>query len=334
VSSLRSLKPIYACILKGYSVGLWRRRNIHIYVKHLTALDNADIDIEYLKFFENAKQYLPLEEDRLRELKDSGDWGKTEDLEIERLKSLIQNNVKSRGLVVLPSQLAIMDREIRKNRALLEKKEQKKVELVDVTAEIFAGKQLNEHYVSKCLYRSDDLQERLFSKEEWDGLRDEELSDLISVYNESMGALSKANLEEVAFSPFFLNAFFLCENLPLQFFGKSVCHLTCQQLDLFSLGIRFKNIFQDEENVPEEMTGAEVLNWAADKKSLEKNLDKSGIGDGDKNISVTGATKSDMEAMGLGHGPDTIDLAAEARKRGSNLSIQDIFELQHGKRPR
>jgi hypothetical protein len=144
---------------------------------------------------------------------------------------------------------------------------------------------------------------------------------------------SQINLKRVALSGFFLNNFYLCKENPFTFFGKPVVELTFHQTDLFAYGRYFKHILSEMKSTPppDMMEDPDKL---LDQYNIEQNKDSvlSPKGKEGTATTIVGATKEDLEALGLkdqAQDGEVIDLNKEAEKKGGELSMEDLMKL-HG----
>ena len=126
--------------------------------------------------------------------------------------------------------------------------------------------------------------------------------------------------------------YYLCKDNPFIFFGKPIVQLTYHQTDLFAYGRYYKHILQDMKNPPsqEVMQDPDRLLelYEIEKNQEERMGDKETTGTAS---TVVGATAEDLEALGMTKeaDPGAIDLNEEMRKKGGNLSMEDLIKL-HG----
>lgn len=139
-------------------------------------------------------------------------------------------------------------------------------------------------------------------------------------------------MKRIALSNFFLNNYHLCKDNPFIFFGKPLVELTYHQADLFAYGRYYKHILSEMKNppAPEIMQDPDRLLelYEIEKSQEERNDGKETTGTAS---TVVGATKEDLEVLGMTKDADpmAVDLNDEIRKKGGNLSMEDLIKL-HG----
>jgi hypothetical protein len=102
------------------------------------------------------------------------------------------------------------------------------------------------------LFKDSELKEPYLTQEEFDDLSFQELGELVKIYNESIQAFTEENIKKIAVNSFFLNAFLMCDNDPVKFYGKNVLDLTVYQMTLFSRGKYYKSILTEGSEPPSE----------------------------------------------------------------------------------
>lgn len=322
------LRLIYSEILRGYST--CRINDKNVYLKHLNSLDNADIDVKYTYHYDYAvSKGVSTNEEKLVFLDEQDEWKKKDEEKIKNLNDTIKRSLLSRKKILLPSQRDILTKEIESREKELNTLELEKMEKLGVTAESVAQKNVNDYYIFYCLYKDQEFSQNLFTEEEYDDLTDDDLLEVINEYNRKFTLLTQDNIKKIALSSFFLNPFSICDDKPLQFYGRPVCDLTYFQIDLFIWGIRFKNIMKKQDEIPEGIMKDpdKLIEWSEAKDDTKKNAEKLDLYNEDRNVTLPGATKKDLEDLGLTD-ENSIDLGKEARKKGGNLSFQDIIALE------
>ena len=156
---------------------------------------------------------------------------------------------------------------------------------------------------------------------------------LINFYNKSTDKFLSDNLKKISLSGFFTNLFYLCEDNAHVFFGKPLVELTFYQIELFGYGRYYKNLLQNAENpVPEGIKGDpdKIVEWFDSAKSAKETLEKSkNAGVDGSATSLVGATKQDLERLGLDNPSETVNLAKKAAEKGGRLTMEDMMKL-HG----
>ena len=126
----------------------------------------------------------------------------------------------------------------------------------------------------------------------------------------------------------FYGPYMQCCDKPTDFFGKATTLLTHYQLRLYSYTVMFKNILQSPEEIPFAIRKdpQKLMDWARNPKGREKArevLDKAGEG----GASLFGATKEDLQQLGVESGAGTVSLEQAAKKKGGSLTMEDLMKL-------
>ena len=105
------------------------------------------------------------------------------------------------------------------------------------------------------------------------------------------------------------------------------------QIELFGSGRYFKSLMeQSDANVPEEIKDnpEKIIEWFDSTKSAKEVLDKSrNAGQDGSATTLVGATKQDLERLGLSSPEETVNLAQKAAEKGGKLTMQDMMKI-HG----
>tara|TARA_Y100000592_G_scaffold17623_2_gene26514 strand:- start:3687 stop:4703 length:1017 start_codon:yes stop_codon:yes gene_type:complete len=328
------LRRVFTEVIRGFSK-ISSDKYDTFYIKHIDVFDSEEIDEkneEYLNYAKNKG--LPTEKQRLEQLKEDDLWSVDKQKEIDEITDYIKQLKLNKSKYFLKAQIDSVSQQIKDENEKLLKLIEEKFTLVGLTAEIFASKKINEYYIFNTLYKKEDLKNKLFTEEQFDELSEDDLLELIKMFNYNSSRFSQRNLKRIALSPFFLNDFYLCEDSPMNYFGKPLVELTYNQSELFSHAKQFKYILQELKHRPsaEVMSDPDKLIEVYEAgQNAEKVMSKM---DGDADAStVVGATKEDLERLGLKSSDDNsekgVDLAKEAAKKGGNLDMEDLIKL-HG----
>ncbi len=318
-------------VLRGYSI-ISDPTYGKIYVKHLTHFDAADLDEQYQEFYQRALRSYDTLENRLAYLEKEGLWSKSKEVEIIDPKKFIKGLEDNRSKLPLKSQRDKITKQIEIQQAELQKRELEKDELVGVTAELFANRKINEQYILTTLYKSAELTTRMFSDEEADDLDFHDINRLISIYNECIKQFGTNDLKKIAISADFLNSFYICDDNPFIFYGKAVIHLSFYQSQVFAFGRYYKHLLSDAGSKPPEEIADNpdaLVEWYESSKSARAILEKASKKGNTSAVSLVGATKEDLEYLGVSKTHDHMDIAAELSKKGGRLEMKDLLAL-HG----
>ena len=326
-----SLKVVFSEVLRGYT-SVESPSYKKICVKHFNNFDSAELDIRSQSFRDKAvKEGLPSRKDRIDYLVKEGVWTEKKNKEILNTKTNLAGLQKTKEKVFLQIHIDQANKEIEEAQMKLAIQERDKEELIGFTAEAYASRRINEHYMYNALLGED--QGKLFSKEEFDELGERQMVELIGMYNKSTKKFKSGTLKRISVSGFFTNLFYLCSDNPFVFFGKAVVELTFYQIELFGYGRYYKSMIENSENKPPEEISKDpekLVEWFESSKSARETLDKSKFaGQEGSATSLVGASKEDLKRLGLDNPNETINLAKKAAEKGGSLTMDDMMKL-HG----
>jgi hypothetical protein len=322
-----SYRKIFRDIVRGYSTAIFSDKQI--YIKHLSPHDQVELEEIQEKYFNIAlKRGVPTEEDMLEYLKSEGSWTHEDEEIISSKKAFISSLEKARTKITLKSQLDAQSKIIDREKAAVLQKELEKISLIGSTCEKYAGDRLNDFYIIKSFYKDAEFKNLLFSEDEFNEAEGEELKNIISVYNEVFSALSEENIQYTILEDFYSPYLSFAED-SMQFYGLPFCQLTYNQIRLIVYTRIFKNILDQNENIPDQVRQdpKKLLDYGSiSREERDKMRDKITQGDGS---TLVGASQEDYEYLGVDQGVGTVDLHEEAKKKGGTLDMDDLMKL-HG----
>ncbi|MAF26169.1 hypothetical protein CL634_11460 [bacterium] len=330
-----NLKLVFADVLKGYTMmkaPFFGEKDI--YIKHLNIFDDVKTDSMYNTFLEKAKsKKLPTEEDQKKYLDKEDIWKEKDDQEIVKLELYADNLRSTKSKLFLKTQIDNLRKQIEENDVKVFELKQEREKYMGFTAERYAAKRSNELYIRLAVYKDKSFETLAINEEEFDELSDVQLSEIVGCYNKATEYVTIKNLKKISLLPFFCNYFYLCDDNPQVFYGKPVIDLTFFQAEMFAFGRYFKALVQDAKASPPDDIRNDpdkLVDFYEARKNADEVLDK--IEERSKHeggaSSLVGATKEDLEALGYTTGgPNTIDLAKVAAKKGGTLSMEDFIEI-------
>ena len=334
-SSQSQLKKTYIDILNGYScIDRGGNGRGALYIKHLSIFESQEID-EINDFYKKKfiKEGMPTLEEKEKDLEKDKLWTKKERGRIQELTLYLKNLEATKSKLVLKSQIDLISLDARKSELELEKLLSERAELVGSTAESFADKKANDHYLMISLYSDPQLSKKKFTPEEFDEISEEELAQVSSSYSLLLNSFTPKNLKKISLSPFFVNSFCMVEDNPYQFYGKPMTELTFYQTDILLYGKYFRSLLSDMKNKPSQDVMDDpdkLIEYFNISKNTSKLMDKK-TKEGSA-TTIVGATSEDLKAMGLksgGANDNQIDLSKAAGKKGGALGMEDLLKL-HG----
>ena len=326
-----NLKVTFSEILRGYSLmDLPNQGKIRI--KHFNNFDSAELDIKNQFFYNKAvKEGLPTRKERIEHLLSEKIWTEEKSKKIFQLGSYIAGLRSSKSKVFLKVHIDQINNDLKKNQSELSSLTLEKEELIGFTADSYAARRINEHYMNNALLKESG--EKLFDPEEFEELEEDHLMRLIAAYNKSTEKFDSRSLKRLSLSGVFTNLFYLCENNAFSFFGKPLVQLTFYQVELFGYGRYYKSLLENSESKPPDEVVKDpdkMVEWFDSTKSAKEVLHKSkNAGAEGSATSLVGATKEDLKRLGLDNPAETINMAKKAAEKGGKLSMDDLMKL-HG----
>lgn len=299
----------------------------NLFLRHINLRDQRDI----ANVFERQKRraienHVPTEKDRLEFLKAEKHWTEDDELEILSKQDYLANLKQTKSQLELKSQKKALQTSIDEESEALEKLLFRRRELVGKTAEDFAHTLSNEEFVRNLLYVDQTCQQLRFSEDDFSQLERERLNELICEFNSANAKVSDDIIQELVLSDAF--SLYLGQvNAPYDFFAKPVTSLSVCQLKLLAYGKMFLNIFQNVENIPDNVRKSpkDLLDFVDTQKKREKNQQRGGKQH--QAMGMVGATKEDLES----YDPSAkkLDFGAELKKKGGKMSTEDIAKLMN-----
>ena len=326
-----SLKVIFSEILRGFTL-VDSQSHGKIRIKHFTNFDSAELDIKNKLFLDKAiNQGLPTRKDRIDYLLKENIWTEDKNKEILQSKSMLAGLKNSKSKVFLKVHIDNINEQMKKEQLKLAKLETEKEELIGFCAENYASRRINEFYMFNAILGPDG--DKLFKTDDFEDLEEDELVELIGIYNKSTHKFGSDNLKKISLSGFFTNLFYLCKDNAFTFFGKPLVQLTFYQIELFGYGRYYKSLMENSETkVPDDVKEdpEKLVEWFDSTKSARETLEKSkNAGQDGSATSLVGATKEDLQRLGLDNPDETINLAKKAAEKGGRLNMEDMMKL-HG----
>ena len=301
------------------------------YIKHLSALDQVDIDEikdEYYK--EAVSRGIPTQEELLKSLDEDGMWTKKEEAEIERLEVFITQLQNNKTQLVLKSQIDKQNESIQETRGKIAKLQAEKKSLLGVNAEDYSDKRSNDYYIIKSFYEDRGLEKLLFPNEsDFNELYSEDVQALVTCYNQTFLSFEELKIQEMILQDFYY-IYFPFSDDTVGFFGSPVVQLTYNQLKLIVYTKIFKNIFETNKHIPAKIKKDPValLDYGSISEDAKEKM-KSKLDSNQDGATLFGATEEDYEYAGLDKPSDKsgISLQKAAEKKGGSLSMEDLMEL-------
>ena len=257
-------------------------------------------------------------------------WDPEKDKEADRLKEMLKGMNRTKSKLFLQAQIDAIKKDIVDNEIKLSNILAEKESVIGFTAEEYANRRINEYYMHISIL--DEEGKQLFGENEFDELEQDQVNDIMQVYEKNNRKFKAEILKKISLADFFTNIFYLCEDNVFNFYVKPVIDLTFYQIEIYSYGRYFKSIIQNsEEKIPDHIVEDpdKLIEWAESSKNVKEVLEKSS-GDAESGASsIMGATKQDLAKAGIDENQDVIDLSQKAQEKGGRLTMEDMMKL-HG----
>jgi len=298
-----------------------------VFIKHKNVSDVVDYEIIFDNFLERATaRGLPTEEQVLEDLNTSEIWTEADEEYIRTQKQYIEGLRLSKGNLYVESAKESINRQLEEAERDLNDHLQKKRDLTANCAETYSYNRANDYYILRSFYKDKETNEPLYTEKEFEYLDNKILAQVITAYNDFHGKFSEEQIMELVVQDFYKIYYSFCETAT-DFFGAPVAKLTNFQLNLLIYTRIFKNIFEQNNDIPERMMKdpKALLDFAASADSREKaksQLNK----EGSAGASVVGATAQDLSDLGLASESQKT-MTQAAKEKGGSLSMKDLMDL-------
>ena len=320
-------RKIFRDVVRGYSTTTLDED--FIYIKHLTPHDQVELEeIEESYFNIALRKGVPTEEDMVMYLTSEGQWTDADEKVISDTTMYLESLKKALDKIILKRDMDRQRSIIKKEEQKLQEKQIQKINLIGNTCEKYAKERLNDFYMIKSFYKDKDLLIPLFGEDEFDQLENQDLKKIVSRYNDVFKSFNEENIQYTILEDFY-NPYLSFAEDSMQFYGKPFCNLTYNQIRLIVYTRVFKNIFDSNENIPENIRKdpAKLLDFGgSSKEERDKTKDKLNQGSAG---TLVGAKDEDYEYLGVDKPKGGVSLHEEAKKKGGTLNMEDLMKL-HG----
>ena len=312
-------------IIKGYSKR--RFRSSPIFIKHLGISEKAFFDYRFREFYEYAiSSGIPSEDEALKRAIEEQFWSQKEEDSIDISKKYIDRLILTKKNLIRKLEIESISNQIDEERQKLAKKLSERKDVIGKTAEEYASNRSNDYIIYESLFSDETLTKRVFTEADFEEMTYEDLVEYILFFNEYMDEYKEYNLQKIALLDFF-QPYYLVLDQPMQLWGKPMVYLSDFQVRTTIYGKIFKNIFETNEHIPDNVKNDpdklfEYTDRSKAKKTFEskqKNKDKASA------EAVFGATKEEIEEM-RGAGGKSLNQVMKGKKV---MNMEELMKL-HG----
>tara|TARA_Y100000310_G_C20629834_1_gene788012 strand:+ start:762 stop:1751 length:990 start_codon:yes stop_codon:yes gene_type:complete len=296
-----------------------------LFIKHLSALDQVELEVLEEKFYASAKaKGLPTEEESLKRLEEEQMWLPEDEAKITEQKKYIESLQNTKKQLYLKSEIENISQQLKEAEGPLVELEAGKSALVGQTCESYSRSRVSDHYVLDSFYKSKTLEKRAFLPQAMDEMPASDLYSIVRAYNERITVFTDLNIQTLTLQDFYSACYPFSDNV-MNFFNKPLFQLSTNQVKLIVFTRMFKNIFENYPKIPEAIrkNAEKIIDYvnAQDKaKDVVDNLDKDGAS------TVMGATNEDYEYLGYKKNPSGRSLNDMLKAKGGRMDMKDLVE--------
>jgi len=318
-----NFRYLFKDIVRGFSTVEFEEKEL--YIKHLSALDQVDLEEREEQFFTKAeKRGLPTEEETVARLKEEGMWTAEDQTKLKEQELYIESLENTRKQLYLKHEIEDNVKQTSEAKAEVVKLHIVKDDLIGQTCEKYARTRVSDHYILESFYNDIELKQPTYLEEGIDDLGQSELIGVIRCYNNKILNFTEVNIQSVILQDFYSPYFPFCDNV-MNFFNQPLFDLSVNQVKLIVFTRMFKNIFESYPKMPEAIKkdAEKIIDYvnSQDKaKQVVENLDKDGAS------TVMGATKEDYEYLGYKQNPSGRSLSDMLKEKGGRMDMKDLME--------
>ena len=319
-----TLRKVFCEIAQGYTPVTVGEKDAVI--RHLKQRDQYDLECHREEIYNKAKASgLPTEEEALEVLIEGEVWSHKEENEIGDMKKYVENLEDTKKNLIIPSQIENINKDIEEGRQKLNDLSAKRKSLLAETCESYAAKKNNDYSIYLCLYQPQDHNLRFFTWDEFCEMPKVTLGELFTEYVKATQHLNPENIKYLSISSVFALYYNILGGKNLhKLFDCPAYELSFYQLNLLNFAKILHSILENVEGIPSEIKKEpdDLLAYAESKRKNKNIVEKS---KGKQGFSVMGATKKDMDEMGVS---DELAVSPfELAKNKGSLTLEDFQDF-------
>ena len=318
-----NFRYLFKDIVRGFSSVEFEEKEL--YIKHLSALDQVDLEEREEQFFTKAeKRGLPTEKETVARLKEEGMWTAEDQTKLKEQELYIESLENARKQLYLKHEIEDNVKKTSEANIKFVKLSMVKDDLIGQTCEKYARTRVSDLYILKSFYNNLELKEATYKEEEIDDLGQRELMGVIQCYNNKILSFTEKNIQSIVLQDFYSPYFPFCDNV-MNFYNQPLFDLSVNQVKLIVFTRMFKNIFESYPKMPDSLKKdpdkiIDYVNSQDKAKDVMDTLDKDGAS------TVMGATKEDYEYLGYKENPSGRSLSDMLKAKGGRMDMKDLME--------
>tara|TARA_R110000751_G_scaffold305049_1_gene421061 strand:+ start:175 stop:1164 length:990 start_codon:yes stop_codon:yes gene_type:complete len=318
-----NFRYLFKDVVRGFSVVEFEEKEL--YIKHLSALDQVDLEEREEQFFTKAeKRGLPTEEETVARLKEEGMWTAEDQTKLKEQELYIESLENTRKQLYLKHEIEDNVKQTSKANKEFVKLCMVKEDLIGQTCEKYARTRVSDHYILESFYNDLELKQPTYKEEGIDDLGQSELMGVIQCYNNKILSFTEKNIQGIVLQDFYSPYFPFCDNV-MNFYNQPLFDLSVNQVKLIVFTRMFKNIFESYPKMPDSLKKdpdkiIDYVNSQDKAKDVMDTLDKDGAS------TVMGATKEDYEYLGYKENPSGRSLSDMLKAKGGRMDMNELME--------
>lgn len=320
----RSVRKIFSEVVAGFSLAKFH--SAFVFVKHFSPIDSLEFDFRFDEVLKDAKtRGIPTEEEKIGMLIEGGLWSKEKEDDINRLRDTIISLQENKRNHYAPRDIESFNIQIKEHETAYLDLINQRGAMIGNSAESLARRKVDMAQIFNSFYHTADMDKRIFTEEEIEGLENEDIDELLFSYNTIMMSLGENNMRKVAVSADFQMMYGLTDNL-YEFYGCPIAKLTNYQLRLASYGNHFRHILGGSQRPPQSIIDDpdKLEDWFYARTNVQKLLESSE--EEGKNVGIFGVTKKDLEFWGIDTGvTPKKSIGKAAREAGGMITGEEMM---------
>jgi len=330
---LRLLRKSFSDISRGYSVALLEGNKV--FIRHLSHHEQVDLDVLHKSFMlEGAKEGLPREATVLKRLKEEGEWTDKDEKDLEQHKLIIERLTEGKKVIFRKSDLETQIRLIEEEQRKYNEKMAVKLAAIGTTAELYADRKLNEYYIVESFFMDSACTKKVLTEDVFEHMTDQEVQDMIRLYNDEMEVVSDRNVKYLAIQDFFQVYWSMSPDNLYHFFGKPISHLTYFQVKLGSYARMFRDILSKADGLPDDVKNDpdKLLDYVRVGENAREKMENAKVASKNDVVASTmvGAKAEEYKAIGV-KSDSSVNLSDELKKNAAQgkkgLDMHDLMKL-------
>ena len=314
--STRILRSVYGEILRQYSPSK------SFFIRHYNYELISRVDIFYDDYYSKmVAKGMPTEKDKLDYLNKTKRWTDKDEKKLKDSLVVLNSLEENKKTLYLESQIRQVNDSIKAAKKEYFFLLNKKLTLLDSTAETATTKEIDALYVFNSIFKDEKLTIPLFTRPQWEELDSEEFESISEEYNRALSKFKVETIQKIALSGWYQGIYNLSDGKAFELWGTNVANLTFYQEQLTRYAGFFKNVLEDDIKIPDDIKEepTRLIEWWRSGKKLREVYNEAQSKS--KNAMIAGATSEDLAKIGQQAQKSSFkELAEKQGKKTLNMS--------------